>query len=63
MMSRGHHYAGNSENRAFIRRLKEQQDDDIMNKTQVRSASLLKDHESVHLQFYSDYERRNQISK
>ena len=63
LMGRGQAYQQSGENRAFVRRLKEQQDDDIMNKTQVRSASLLRDNESIHLQFYSDYDRRNQISK
>lgn len=63
LMGRGQAYQQSGENRAFVRRLKEQQDDDIMNKTQVRSASLLRDNESIHLQFYSDYDRRNQIMR
>lgn len=49
---------------AFAKRLKEEQLDELMNKTQVRSAQLvIRDNDSVSMCFYSDAQRSNQISK
>mmetsp|Transcript_34903 Transcript_34903/g.45953 ORF Transcript_34903/g.45953 Transcript_34903/m.45953 type:complete len:112 (-) Transcript_34903:707-1042(-) len=46
--------------KAFARRLQEQQHDELMNKTQVRSAQLvIRDHDSVAMCFYSDADKKN----